>query len=75
MTLLDRVIVRVRRPSGKVQSIPSESLNVALISLVDADEIQPLLFEATDEGKALSIELFQNREGRPLLIHFSKEEL
>lgn len=75
MTLLDRVIVRVRRPSGKVRSIPSESLNLALTSLADADEIQPLLSEATDEGKALSIELFQNREGRPLLIHFSKEEL
>ncbi len=75
MTMLDRVIVRVRRPSGKIRSIPSESLNSALASLVDADELQPLLCEATDEGKALSIELFQNRAGRPLLIHFTKEAL
>jgi hypothetical protein len=73
--MMGRVIVRVRRPSGKVRSIPSESLNMALTSLADADEIQSLLCEATDEGKALSIELFQNREGKPLLIHFSKEEL
>lgn len=75
MTMLDRVIVRVRRPSGKVESIPSEALNIALTSLADADEVQPLLCEATDEGKALTIELFQNRAGRPMLIHFSKEEL
>ena len=73
--MLDRVIIRVRRPSGKIESLPSESLNMALTSLADTEEVQPLLGEATNEGKALAIELFQNRAGKPLLIHFSKEEL
>jgi hypothetical protein len=31
--MLDCVIVRFKRPSSKVQSLPSESLNLALTSL------------------------------------------
>jgi hypothetical protein len=72
---MDRVIVRFRRSSSKVQSLPSESLNFALTSLADADEFQPLLCEASEEGKALAIEVFQSREGRPIFINFTKEEL
>jgi len=73
--MMERVIVRVRRPSGNVESVPSESLNCALTSLADTEEVQPLLCEASGEGKVLSIELFQSRSGRPLIIHFSKEGL
>jgi hypothetical protein len=73
--MIDRVIVRFKRPRGKVQSLPSESLNLALTSLADADELQPLLCEATEEGKALAIEVFQNREGQPVFINFRKENL
>jgi hypothetical protein len=73
--MLDRVIVRFKRPSSKVQSLPSESLNFALTSLADADELQPLLSEATEEGKALAIEVFQNRDGQPIFINFRKENL
>jgi hypothetical protein len=73
--MLDRVIVRFRRASSKVQSLPSESLNLALTSLADADELQPLLCEATEEGKALAIEVFQNREGQPIFINFKKESI
>jgi hypothetical protein len=72
--MMDRVIVRFR-PSSKVQSLPSESLNMALTSLAVADELQPLLCEATEEGKALAIEVFQNRAGRPIFINFKKESL
>lgn len=73
--MLDRVIVRFKRASSKVQSLPSESLNLALTSLADADELQPLLCEATEEGKALAIEVFQNRDGQPIFINFKKENL
>jgi hypothetical protein len=41
--MTDRLIVRFRRPSNKVQSLPSESLNLALTSLADSDELQLLL--------------------------------
>ena len=73
--MLDRVIVRFKRASSKVQRLPSESLNLALTSLADADEFQPLLCEATEEGKALAIEVFQNRDGQPIFINFRKENL
>jgi hypothetical protein len=73
--MLDRVIVRFKRSSGAGRKLPSESLNQAMVSLADSDEMRPLLCEANAEGKALSIEVFQNREGRPILVHFTKEEL
>ena len=73
--VMDRVIVRFKRSSSKEQRLPSESLNLALTSLGDADELQPLLCEATEEGKALAIEVFQNRDGRPVFINFKKENL
>lgn len=73
--MMDRVIVRVRRPSGTARNLPSQSFNRAMVSLADSDEMQPLLCQATEEGKALSIEVFQNREGRPILIAFGKESL
>jgi len=71
--MMDRVIVRFKRPSGKVRSRPSESLNLALTSLAAADELRPLLCEANSGGKALAIEVFQNREGQPVFINFRKE--
>jgi hypothetical protein len=46
-----------------------------MVSLAEADEMQPLLCEATEEGKALAIDIYQNRAGKPLLVHFSKESL
>jgi len=73
--MMNKVIVRFRRPCGMGQNLPSQALNQALVSLAEADEFQPLLCEATDEGKALAIEVFQNREGRPILINFRKESL
>jgi len=55
--------------------MPSESLNQAMVSLADSDEMRPLLCEASSEGKALTIDIFQNRAGWPILVHFTKEEL
>ncbi len=72
--MMDQVIVRFR-PSRGVPALPSESLNMALVSLAESDELQPLLRGATEEGKALAIDVFRNREGCPVFINFSKETL
>ena len=68
------IIVRFKRPSGTGQKLPSEALNRAMVSLAESAEMQPLLCEASSEGKALAIDIFQNRDGQPLLIHFKKEK-
>lgn len=71
--MMDRVIVRFKRPSGAVRKTPSAALNQAMVSLADSDEMRPLLSEANAEGKALAIDIYQSRSGRPILVHFSKE--
>jgi len=73
--MMDRVIVRMRRSSGAGRKMPSAALNQAMVSLANSHEMQPLLFEANAEGKALAIDIYQSRTGRPLLVHFSKEAL
>ena len=71
--MLDRVIVRFR-PSGDGRNIPSESLSLALTSLAEADELQPLMCQATAAGRALAFDVFQNRHGQPFLINIKQEE-
>jgi hypothetical protein len=73
--MLDRVIVRFKQPSSKVRYLPSESLNLALTSLADADELQPLVCQATAAGCALAFDVYQNRQGQPFLINITQEEL
>jgi hypothetical protein len=73
--MLDRIIVRFKRPSGTGRKMPSAALNQAMVSLADTDEMRPLLCEASSEGKALAIDIFQSRDGRPILVHFRKESL
>lgn len=73
--MMDRVIVRFKRPSGAGRKMPSEALNQAMVSLADSDEMRPLLCEASREGKALAIDIYQSRTGQPILVHFSKEKL
>jgi hypothetical protein len=72
--MLDRVVVRFR-PSNKERSVPSESLNLALTSLAAADELQPLMCGATEAGRALAFNVYQNRQGQPFLINIRREEL
>lgn len=72
---MDMVIVRLRHPSGAGQKMPSEALNLAMVSLAGSDEMRPMLCEATSEGKALAIDVFQDRAGRPILVHFRKESV
>ena len=73
--LMHRVIVRCKQSSGKVKSPPSESLNLALTSLADADELQALMCQATAAGRALAFDVYQNRQGQPFLINIKQEEL
>ena len=73
--MLDRVIVRFKRASSKVQCLPSESLNLALTSLASADELQPLMCQATAAGRVLAFDVYQNRQGQPFLINIKQEEL
>jgi hypothetical protein len=73
--MMDRVIVRFKHASGIGWKLPSEALNQAMVSLADTDEMRPLLCESSSEGKALAIDIYQNRMGRPILVHFTKEEI
>ena len=68
-------IIKFKRPKGTGQKPPSEALSRAMHLFADADEFQPLLREATEEGKSLSIDVYQDRAGRPILVHFSVERL
>ena len=69
---MQNVIFKFRRPSGSQQQ-PSRALTEALHRLSEAVEMQPLLAQARQSGKSVAIEVFQNRDGQPLLIHFKKE--
>ena len=71
--MLDSVIVRLKRPSGSQQHEPSGAMSEALRRLSETTEMQPLLAQATKSGKRVAIEVFQSRDGQPLLIHFKKE--
>lgn len=76
MKLRDRIVVRFKSPSGAERRLlPSEALNQAMASLADTEEVRPLLCEASNEGKALAIDFVQDRSGRPIFLHFNKEEL
>jgi hypothetical protein len=72
---MDRVIVRFERPSGTGRKLPIEATNQAMVSLADTDEMRPLLCEASNEGKALAIDIYQSRAGCLIFVHFSKGTL
>jgi hypothetical protein len=67
------VILRFHRPNGSELKQPSRALTEALHCLGEAEEMQPLLAQAREGGKSVAIEVFQTRDGQPLLIHFKKE--
>ena len=73
--MMDKVIVRLKSPSGAVRKMPSESLNKAMVSLADSDEMRPLRCEASSEGRAIAIDIVQDRTGRPIFAHLSKASL
>jgi hypothetical protein len=72
---MQEVVFRFHRPSGSdSQHEPSRALTEALYRLGEADEMQPLLAQARQSGKSVAIEVFQSRDGQPILIHFTKEK-
>lgn len=70
---MQNAIFNFRRPSGSQQHEPSVAMTEALRRLSETIEMQPLLTQATKSGKTVAIEVFQSRDGQPLLIHFNKE--
>jgi hypothetical protein len=70
---MQNVVFKFRRPSGSNSQQPSRALTEALHRLGEAKEMQSLLAQARQSGKSVSIEVFQTRNGQPLLIHITKE--
>jgi hypothetical protein len=70
---MQNVVFKFRRPSGSGQHEPSVAMTEALQRLGEAEEMKPLLAQARQSGKSVAIEVFQSRDGQPLLIHFKKE--
>jgi hypothetical protein len=63
------VVFRFRRPSGSPAREPSTAMTEALRQLSLAQEIEPLRRKARDAGREVVIEVFQSKDGQPLLIH------
>jgi hypothetical protein len=72
---MQNVVFKFRRPCGSEREQPSEAMVQALRRLSETTEMQPLLNQASKSGKSVAIEVFQNRGGQPILIHFSKEAI
>lgn len=70
---MQRVIFRFKRPTGSRQSQPSAAMHEALMLLSEAEELQPLFSQAKKAGKLVSIQVYESRDGCPILIHFGKE--
>ena len=70
---MQNVIFKFRRPSGSQQHEPSRALTEALHRLGEAEEMRPLIVQARQSGRSVAIEVFQSRDGQPLLIHIKKE--
>jgi hypothetical protein len=70
---MQNVVFKFRRPSGSRQQEPSLAMTDALQRLSETVEMQPLLAQANKSGGTVAIEVFQSRNGQPLLIHITKE--
>jgi hypothetical protein len=70
---MQNVILKFCRPNGSELKQPSRVMTEALRRLSEAEEMKPLLAHARQSGKSVAIEVFQTRDGQPLLIHFKKE--
>ena len=70
---MQNVVFKFRRPRGAEHQTPSLSLTEALRHLSETVEMRPLIAGARKSGGAVAIEVFQTRDGQPILIHFTKE--
>jgi hypothetical protein len=71
---MQRFTIRYRHASGTSQRQPSSVLRQALFLLSMAEELEPRFTVAEDSGKIPIIEVFRDRNGQPLLIHFGEED-
>ncbi len=71
---MPRTVIRFKRPSGIKSQPTSRAMFNALMLLSEAEELEPLFSEAENTGKMVAIEVFHNRDGQPILIHFGKED-
>jgi hypothetical protein len=72
---MQNVVFKFRRPHGAERQMPSVRMTDALRHLSQSPEFLPLIADASSAGKALAIEVFQTRNGQPILIHFTKEKV
>lgn len=70
---MQNVVFKFRSPRGFDPQQPSRALTEALHRLGEAEEMRSLLAQARQSGKSVAIEVFQTRDGQPLLIHITKE--
>ena len=63
------VSLKFCRPSGSPAREPSAAMTRALQALSEADEMRQFVAEAHAQRKDVVVEVFQSRDGRPLLIH------
>jgi hypothetical protein len=69
---MQNIVFKFRRPSGSDSQQPSRALTEALHRLGETEEMKPILAQASKTGKSVAIEVFQNRDGQPLLIHITR---
>jgi hypothetical protein len=69
---MPNVVFKFRRPSASLPQRPSDAMTDALHLLSQCPEMRPLLAQAQNAGKSVAVEVFQNRDGQPLLIHIAK---
>jgi hypothetical protein len=69
---MPNVVFKFCRPSGSMRQEPSVAMTEALRRLGEAEEMRPLIAQASKNGKAVAIEVFQTRNGQPLLIHITR---
>ena len=70
---MQNVVFKFRRPSGSRQQEASTAMTEALRCLGESEEMKSLIAQATKSGTSVAIEVFQSRDGQPLLIHIKKE--
>jgi hypothetical protein len=65
---MQNVVFKFRRPSGSGQQEPSMAMTEALQRLSETVEMQPLLAQASKNGKTVAIEVFHSRDGHAKTI-------
>ena len=71
---MQNVVFRFHCPRGAERQTQSVAMTEALHRLGEAEEMQSLLAKVSKCGGTVAIEVYQSRDGQPILIHFAKEK-